>query len=111
MCDQHIYKAHNKTLLLYHMVFRVKYRKSVITKEIGQSLKQICMELSQRYEIHFVEIGYEGDHVHFLVQSVPKLSVSKIVRSVKSITAKELFRRQPLVKERLWEGNFWTSGF
>jgi len=111
MSDQHIYKSHNKTLLLYHMVFPVKYRKSVITEEVGQSLKQICMELSERYEIHFVEIGYEGDHVHFLVQSVPKLSVSKIVRSVKSITAKEIFRRHPLVKERLWGGNFWTSGF
>jgi len=111
MDDNHIYKSHNKTLLLYHMVFPVKYRRSVISEGVGQSLKQICIEISERYEIHFVEIGYEGDHVHFLVQSVPKLSVSKIVGSVKSITAKEIFRRHPLVKERLWGGNFWTSGF
>jgi len=87
MEDNHKHKSHNKTLLLYHMVFPVKYRRSVISEEVGVSLKQICIELSERYEIHFVEIGYEGDHVHFLVQSVPKMSVSKIVRSVKSILA------------------------
>ena len=92
------------------MVFPIKYRKSVITEEVGQSLKQICLDLSERYEIHFVEIGYEADHGHFLIQSVPTLSVSKIVRSVKSITAKEIFRRHRLVQERLWGGNFWTSG-
>ena len=111
MEDNHIYKSHNKTLLLYHIVFPIKYRRTVITEEVGESLKQICIEISERYDIHFGEIGYEGDHVHFLIQGVPKLSVSKIVRSVKSITAKEIFRRHPMVKEQLWGGNFWTSGF
>jgi len=111
MDDPHVYKIHNKTLLLYHMVFPIKYQRLVISEEGGESLKQICIEISKRYEIHFVEIGYEGDHVHFLIQSVPKVSVSKIVRSVKSITAKQIFRRHPIVKERLWGGNFWTSGF
>jgi len=104
MEDNHIYKSHNKTLLLYHMVFPIKYRRSVISKEVGESLKQICIEISEQYEIHFVEIGYEGDHIHFLTQSVPKLNVSKIVGSVKSITAKEIFRRHPIVKEQLWGG-------
>src|SRR5699024_5476231 len=84
MEDNHIYKSHNKTLLLYDIVFPIKYRSTVISEEGGERLKQICIEISERYEIHFVEIGYEGDHVHFLIQGVPKLSVSKIVGSVKS---------------------------
>ena len=73
--SEHILKRHNKTLLLYHIVCPMKYRKNAITKEIGESLKEICLQISDRYEIHFVEIGYESNHVHFLVQSVPKLSV------------------------------------
>ena len=111
MIDDHIYKSHNKTLLLYHIVFPVKYRNLVITNEVGKSLDQICQEVSERYEMHFVEIGYEGDHVHFLIQSVPNVSVSQIIRTLKSITAKELFRCHPMLKEQLWGGNFWTSGF
>ena len=89
----------------------MKYRKEVITNEIGESLKEICLEISERYEIHFVEIGYESDHVHFLVQSVPNLSVSEITRTIKSITAKQLFYRHPEVEAKLWGGNFWTSGY
>jgi REP element-mobilizing transposase RayT len=58
-----------------------------------------------------LEIGYEENHVHFLIQSVPSLSISEICMKVKSITAKEIFRRFPEVKLKLWGGNFWTSGY
>ena len=87
-------------------------RKNYFFRLYGQvGLKEVCFEISERYEIHFVEIGYETDHVHFLVQSVPKLSVSQIAGTVKSITAKQLYRRHPEIKTKLWGGNFWTSGF
>ena len=109
--SKHKIKRHNKTLLLYHLVFPLKYRKRVITKEIGESLKGICLEISERYEINFIEIGYESNHVHFLVQSVPTMSVSEISRKLKSLTAKHLFRRHPEIKAKLWGGNFWTSGY
>ena len=108
---EHIYNRHNKTLLLYHLVCPLKYRKGVITDKIGETLKEICLEISERYEIHFIEIGYETDHVHFLVQSVPSLSVSEISRTIKSITAKQLFQRHPEIEEKLWGGSFWTSGY
>ena len=109
--DDHINKRHNKTLLLYHIVFPVKYRNSVITDEVGKGLRNICLDISARYEINFLEIGYEENHVHFLIQSVPSFSISEICMKVKSKTAKEIFRRFPEVKLKLWGGNFWASGF
>ena len=109
--SDHEYKRHNKTLLLYHLVFPVKYRRGIITKKVGMSLKEISLEISERYEMNFIEIGYEEDHVHFLVQSVPSMSVSEITRVLKSITARELFEKHPEVKSKLWGGNFWTSGY
>ncbi len=111
MDDEHIYKSHNKTLLLYHIVFPMKYRGKVLTDESGLSLVKVCEEISERYEIGFLEIGYESDHVHFLIQSVPSLSLSQIVRTIKSITAREMFRIHPEIKQLLWGGNLWTSGF
>lgn len=103
MSDEHIYKSHNKTLLLYHLVFPAKYRRKVFAEEVSERLKEICKEIENCYEIHFVEIGMEEDHVHFLVQSVPTLAVSKIVMTVKSITAKEIFKSFPQIKrEILW---------
>ena len=89
----------------------VKYREEVFTSETTQSLQEICGEISKRYEIYFVEIGTDEDHAHFLIQSVPTISPTRIAQSVKSITAKELFKRHPEIKEKLWKGHFWTSGF
>ena len=108
---EHISKRHNKTLLLYHLVFPLKYRNQLITQEIGESLKAIFIGISERYEVEFIEIGYESDHVHFLVQSVPNFSVSEMVGMLKSITAKRLFSDDPQLRENLWGGNFWTSGY
>ena len=103
--------SHNVSNLLYHMVFPAKYRKVVFGEEVEEELKNICLEISKRYEIIFLEIGTDENHVHFLIQSVPMYSVKKIVQMVKSITAREMFRRRPEVKEKLWGGEFWSDGY
>lgn len=79
--------------------------------EVDQELKNICLEISKRYSIYFLEIGTDNDHAHFLIQSVPTYSPTQIARIVKSITAREIFRRRPEVKAQLWRGEFWTSGY
>ena len=109
--DEHIYKRHNKTLLLYHLVFPVKYRKKIIEKSISSFIKIICIEIGDRYEMQFIEIGTDEDHVHFLIQSVPTMSIDNIARIIKSITAKQIFKVFPEIKRELWGGNFWTSGY
>lgn len=109
--SEHIFKSHNKTLLLYHLVCPVKYCRKAITQEVSDVIKTICIEISKRYEIHFVEIGIDDDHVHFLIQSVPALSPTSIATTVKSITAKQIFLIHPEVKQLLWGGKFWTGGF
>ena len=109
--EKHIYKSHNKTLLLYHLVFPAKYRRKVFDENVDKTLKSICLEISDRYEIYFIEIGNDIDHVHFLVQSVPILSITKIVTIIKSITAREIFKEHPEVKKILWGGSLWSSGY
>ena len=109
--SEYIHKSHNVTVLLYHFVCPAKYRRVIFTEAIDQSLKEICIGISERYEVYFIEIGTDKDHVHFLIQSVPMYSPTKIIQMVKSITAKEIFRLHPEVKEQLWGGEFWTKGF
>ena len=84
---------------------------SPTVSEVDEKLKEICEEIAVRYEIEFLEIGTDSDHVHFLVQSVPTYSPTKIVRTIKSITAKEIFRQMPEVKKQLWGGEFWSDGY
>ena len=98
-------------MLLYHLVFPSKYRRKIFTKEIEETLVNICKEIAERYEINFLEIGNDEDHVHFLIQGIPTMPVSRIVQIVKSITARELFSKHPEIKKMLWGGHMWTSGF
>jgi putative transposase len=107
----YLHKSHNVSVLLYHIVCPAKYRKAVFTPEVESVLKVICNEIELRYEIMFLEIGADSNHVHFLVQSVPTYSPTKIVRMIKSLTARELFARVPKIKKFLWGGELWSSGF
>ena len=109
--SKYIHKSHNVTVLLYHLVFPAKYRKAVIDEHVDQVMKNICIEMEKRYQINFLEIGTDGDHAHFLVQSVPTYSVTKIVTTVKSIIARGVFKECPEVKKELWGGEFWTDGY
>jgi len=109
--SEYIHKSHNVTVLLYHLVFPAKYRRAVFDKNVDMVLKDVCVELEARYQVKFLEIGTDKDHVHFLVQSVPTYSVTKIVTMIKSMTAREIFRRCPQVKKKLWGGEFWTDGY
>lgn len=109
--SKYIHKSHNVSVLLYHLVCPIKYRKKVLTDKVSSELKTICKEISLRYEIDFIEIGTDGDHVHFLIQSVPTYSVTKICKMVKSLTAREIFRRLPEVTKELWGSQFWTDGY
>ena len=106
-----IHKSHNVSVLLYHIVCPAKYRRAVFSAEVDAKLKEVCAEISRRYEIEFLEIGTDEDHVHFLVQSVPTYSPKKIVQRIKSITAREIFRACPAVKKYLWGGEFWSDGY
>lgn len=109
--SEYVHKSHNVTVLMHHIVCPAKYRRVVFSEEVDEELKKTCQEIEKRYDMRFLEIGTDGDHVHFLVQSIPKLSVSQIVRVIKSITAREIFRKCPEVKKQLWGGEFWTDGY
>ena len=89
----------------------MKYRRKVFSARVEETLKLTCLGISERYEIHFVEIGMDEDHVHFLIQSIPTLAPSRIVQIIKNITAKEIYRNNPEVKKHLWGGHLWTAGY
>ncbi len=99
-----IHKSHNVTILLYHLVFPAKYRRVVFDEDVDMVLKDVCLTMENFYQIKYIEIGTDRDHVHFLVQSVPTYTITKIVTIVKSITAREIFKRCPQVKKKLWGG-------
>lgn len=95
----------------YHIVFPVKYRKALLEKHIEQKIKEVSLAIQERYEITMESIGLDEDHIHILCSAHPKYSIGMIVQRYKSITAKELFKAFPELKEELWGGEFWSDGY
>ena len=110
--EEDLCKASHKVFKIkYHFVFCIKYRKDLFLDEkYAETIKIVCADISNRYYVKFETIGFDEDHVHFMIQSVPKYSASKIFQIVKSVTARELFKRHKEIKEELYGGEFWSDG-
>lgn len=109
--SKYLHMSHNVSVLLYHYVCPAKYRRVIFDDKVDEVVIQTCEEIAKRYDINVLELGTDGDHIHFLIQSVPVMAPAEIVRIIKSITAKEIYRLCPWVKQKLWGGHIWSSGY
>ncbi len=109
--SKYLHKSHNVSVLLYHLVCAAKYRRVIFSEHVDEVVGVGCLEIAKRYEVVFLEIGTDKNHVHFLIQSVPTYSPTKIVQTVKSLTARYVFAQAPEVKKQLWGGEFWGQGY
>ena len=104
------YACHCSYRIRYHMVFVIKYRKELIDNEIKNCLVTIFRGIEERYFLKFHAIGTDENHLHILVEGPPRYSPSQVMQICKSITATQLFKQLPHVKDELWGGHFWTEG-
>ena len=95
-----------------HLVFVAKYRRSVFTKEILLELEDIFKGVCEDFESTLIEFDGEGDHVHLLVNYPPKVSVSKLVNSLKGVSSRLIRKKQfPSVQNSLWGGSLWSPSY
>ena len=96
----------------YHIIWTVKYRRKVITPDVENRLKEIMYQTAENcsFTIHELEAGGQ-DHIHLFVSAHPKISVSYIVRALKSATGQLLLKEFPAVKKQLWGGHLWGPSY
>ena len=97
--------------LKYHIVWIPKYRKHVLGKEVAGYLKEVFREIAEQYEFSIDTMEVVSDHVHIFVEVPPKYSPAWLVQIMKSISAKEIFKRHPELREQLWSGELWNDGY
>ena len=104
-------KSLNKTVLMYHRGCAVMYRRNVLSVTVTDTIVNVCLEITDKYGIEFIEIGTDKNHIHYLIQAPPKYSPTQIVTMIKSMTARMVFKINPEVKKKLWGGEFWSDGY
>ena len=102
---------HNISECYYHIQLTVKYRKSLLTTKVEQAIIEAFRGIKERYAIEISEIGFDQNHVHILCRFLPKYSGGQVIKVIKSISAKRVFKAAPEIKEELWGGEFWTDGY
>jgi putative transposase len=103
--------AHKVYKVKYHLVFCIKYRKDLfLISKYVESIKQIFLDMEMRYSIKFETIGFDEDHLHIMIKSLPRYSPSQLFRLIKSISEIQLFKIHEDLKEELWGGEFWSDG-
>ena len=103
--------SHSVYKIRYHMVTAVKYRKTLLNREVKACIKETLKGISERYEIIIDEVGFDQNHIHIFCGAAPKMAPLRVISIIKSITARKIFERFPsLKKEELWGGEFWSDG-
>ena len=103
--------AHCTYRIRYHMVMCVKYRKKMLLEKSRiEFLKEIMQGLALRYYFKFEAIGIDGDHFYVVVGAAPRYSPSQVMGTIKSWSARLIFKQYPYIKKELCGGEFWSDG-
>jgi len=94
-----------------HLVFVTKYRRHVFTRAILTRLREVFVMVCDDFEAELVEFEGEDDHVHLLVSYPPKVSISKLVNSLKGVSSRLLRRDFPPLASRYWNGVLWSPSY
>ena len=107
-------KNRHKYLLQYHIIFVCKYRKKLlVSRQISDDIKQYSYEICQRNRVIIRYMETDKDHIHYMIETGPTMSISKIVNLMKSYTTYHIWKRYPqYLRKQFWkEHTFWTDGY
>ena len=97
--------------LKYHLVWIPKYRKHVLSDEVSKHLKEVFKRIAEEYDFKIDTMEVMEDHVHIFVEVPPRYSPAQAVQILKSVSAREVFKKFPKLRKQLWAGEFWSDGY
>ncbi|MFZ3086112.1 MAG: IS200/IS605 family transposase [Candidatus Hydromicrobium sp.] len=104
--------SHSVYALQYHFVQCIKYRRKVLTDEnIIDLLRTKINEISKTFRVDVLNMECDKDHFHLLFKAKPTLDMPKYLNAIKTISSREIRRKFPKVKKKLWEDTFWSRSY
>ena len=97
--------------LKYHLVWVPKYRAQILGKEVGQYVKEVFQQIAEEYDFHIDTMEVMEDHVHIFIEAPPAYSPSVLVQRLKSISAREIYKKFPEMRKAMWSGKIWNDGY
>lgn len=96
----------------YHIVWCVKYRHNVLTKDIETRLYEILIKIARDNNFTILELNGEEDHVHLLIECTPQHYIPDIIKALKGVSARLLIKEYgDVLKKKLWGGHLWNPSY
>ena len=103
--------AHTRFDIKYHFVWVTKYRKPVLTGEVGSRLRDLVREICRTHEIEILQGAVSRDHVHVLLSCPPNISPSKAMQYIKGKTSRKLMMEFKHIQKQYWGRHLWARGY
>ena len=95
----------------YHIVWCTKYRHKILQGKVETSLKEIIQQIAEDNKFRIEEIETDLDHVHLLIDCSPQHYIPNMVKALKGVSARLLFKAHPEIKRQLWGGHLWNPSY
>lgn len=95
----------------YHVVFTHEYRRKIIYNQYRTSIGEILRKLCEYKGVKIIEGHLMKDHIHMLVEIMPKISVSAFMGYLKGKSALIIFDKHANFKYKFGNGHFWSEGY
>ena len=103
--------SHTRFDIKYHFVWTTKYRKELLTGQVGLRLRELVREICRTNDIEILQGHVAKEHVHILVSAPPNMSASKIMQYVKGKTSRKLMMEFRHLNKVFWGRHMWARGF
>lgn len=87
--------------------------KKILVGTISDDIKQLSYEICNKHNVTIKKMETDKDHIHYLIETEPTISISKIVNLMKSYTTYHIWQlHQKYLSRHFWkEHTFWTDGY
>lgn len=104
--------CHSVYAIQFHLVMCIKYRHKILQGGIEKRLKELVLNVAEKFGIEILEQECDKDHIHILFSCPPSVSPSRFVNSLKSVTSRILRKEyHEYLKQYLWNGKFWSDSY
>jgi len=95
----------------YHFVWCAKYRKPILTGQIAEDLRELFLHIASDNNFTIEQMEVMPDHVHLFVTATPNHLIADMVKALKGVSARFLFKKHPELKKQLWGGHLWNPSY
>jgi putative transposase len=103
--------AHTVFEIHLHLVWITKYRRPILTGDVGQRVRDLIREICGQEDVHIIRGHVSKDHIHLFVSIPPQVTISRLVQRLKGKSAYKLFQEFPHLRKKFWGQHLWARGY